>query len=264
MSGRWRRLAAGRWLWGRSRGLGQTAGLPRAHRGGGEDLIGAVQRSLIITACRSERRAPRSPAQDVQPRAPPTPRMQRRLRRTSRFPVPIPHPARRQGRSTGARSPRGRSRARQPLGSGTAPGRSLLPSALDCRPTRCRNRTAEESSAPEVPSRRRSRAADTMAPAFVFRTITQGALARDSPESALHVTSRRLTTRPSTAPSSVWLCGHVRSCEGSSTSRASMACKGSGVQIPAAPPPQSRINRRVASGLRRSLPSDSGLGQPGA
>jgi hypothetical protein len=39
-----------------------------------------------------------------------------------------------------------------------------------------------------------------MGPAFAPRTITQGALARDLPETALHVTSRRLTTRPSTAP----------------------------------------------------------------
>ena len=38
-----------------------------------------------------------------------------------------------------------------------------------------------------------------MAPVFVPRTITQGVLARDLPETVLHVTSRRLTTRPSTA-----------------------------------------------------------------
>jgi hypothetical protein len=39
-----------------------------------------------------------------------------------------------------------------------------------------------------------------MAPAFVPRTITRGALARDLPETALHVTSPRTTTQPSTAP----------------------------------------------------------------
>jgi hypothetical protein len=34
----------------------------------------------------------------------------------------------------------------------------------------------------------------------VPKTITQGTLARDLPETTLRVTSRRLTTRPSTAP----------------------------------------------------------------
>jgi hypothetical protein len=40
----------------------------------------------------------------------------------------------------------------------------------------------------------------TMASAFVPMTTTQGALARDLPETALYVTSGRPTTQPSAAP----------------------------------------------------------------
>jgi hypothetical protein len=103
-------------------------------------------------------------------------------------------------------------------------------------------------------SRRRSRAADTMAPAFVPRTITQGALARDLPETALHVTSRRLTPDPSTAPLTsvvVWAREVLRGVVNSPSINGME--KGSGVQIPSAPPPQHRRSQAYPSFQRRFL-----------
>jgi hypothetical protein len=63
-----------------------------------------------------------------------------------------------------------------------------------------------------------------------------GILARDLPETALHATSRSRTTPPSTARLILGLRGDVRLRGGPRTTRASMACKGSRVQIPSAPP----------------------------
>jgi hypothetical protein len=67
-----------------------------------------------------------------------------------------------------------------------------------------------------VPSRRRSRAADTMAPAFVFRTITQGALPEICQKLRYAQPRGGPTTLPSAAPLScavAWvrevLCGVV-------------------------------------------------------
>jgi hypothetical protein len=58
--------------------------------------------------------------------------------------------------------------------------------------------SSEDSNAPEVPSRRWSRAAETVAPAFA-QDDHAGALARDLPETAPHATSRPHTTPPSAA-----------------------------------------------------------------
>src|SRR4029450_12213295 len=105
----------------------------------------------------------------------------------------------------------------------------------------------EESNAPEVPSRRRLRAADMMAPAFVPMTITQGALARDLPETALHVTSRRLTTRPSTLPSPARLCGHVGPARGREPPAHQWHARGQGFKSPQLHQAQ-RIGRTPAQG----------------
>jgi hypothetical protein len=69
-----------------------------------------------------------------------------------------------------------------------------------------------------------------MGPAFAPRTITQGALARDLPETALHVTSRRLTTRPSTAPLTsvvVWARDVLRGVVNSPSSNGMQGVRGS-------------------------------------
>jgi hypothetical protein len=69
-----------------------------------------------------------------------------------------------------------------------------------------------------------------------------GVLARDLPETALHVTSRRLTTRSLAAPftcSVAWV-GEV--VHGDVNQPSINGMQGSGVQIPSAPPPGRRLS----------------------